>query len=217
MSRLDNITGMAQKMFGKLVNETKPAEVNKTTKVIEGIDKPKKSNNELKEILVTQEKAIESLTRTVMSNEDKINQIYDQIIGQKSNLDSVQSTISQQENIMVEQIESLKEDNKQCMAQLKETILSQEGNDAEKLDKILQDAIKDLLSLQQAQTKEINRAIMSVKTEVGSIHGNVTDTVNKKMDEVSRVGYNSRIWTLVFVILNFIGLTGYIVYDLLLK
>lgn len=214
MSRFDNISGMAQKVFGRIVNETKPVETNKAA-VEKNSSKSMADRKlkEVKEILIAQEKVVESLTRTVMANEEKINQIYDQIIGQKDTFDNVQNTISQQEGIMAKQIESLKEDNKQCMTQLKETILSQEGTDTEKLDAMMKEAIKDLLSLQQAQTKEVNRAIMSVKTEVGSIHGNVTETINKQLKEYSKVGSSTRIWILIIAILNFLGLVGYIVYD----
>ncbi len=235
MSRLNNIIGKTQEVFGKLMeaptkttntSQTKAnaPEVKPVTKtvvkpqiVVEQDPANAAKLEKVMIILTAQEDMVKSLADTVKANDEKINKVYDQLLNQKSTFDSVSNTIDQQESIMSTQIDALKEDNKQCMTQLKDVIMSKESSEGERIESIMNEAIEGLFSQQKAHTLELNRTIMSLKTSVDESTENTLDAIDKKVGSLLGAGKAIRIWILVITILNFLGLGGYVAYDLFLK
>lgn len=218
MSRLDDMVGKTREVFDKFVgnNQASPqVKSNAETPASKSEPQPepqviikevlkkdiesKEMLNKVMTLLEAQEALVASLADTVKANDAKLNQGFDQ-----------------QEDAMTDKIAILKEDNKQCMSQLKDVIMTKDNLEVERMEDMMKVSLEGIMAEHKAHTLEVNRTLMSLKT---SLEGSVEakgESILKDIKAISGHGKGVRIMTLIIVILNFLGLAGYIAYDILL-
>jgi len=224
MSKFDTFKEKTGKIIGKIVDGSRITESEKMKPINKSVSTPSQQasvTNEKMEMilqmLAEQEEEVIKLGETAARNDTKINLIYEQLMEQKSTFTTVGSAINEQEDIMKAQLVALKEDNQQCVNQLKDMIAEKGGPDVAVVEDIIKSNMDEVMKQQRTNTLETGRTIMTVKTslekDVEQIEDNISNVVKsimKKSDRKSGV-------LLVITIMNFLLLVGYIVYELLIK
>lgn len=223
MSKFDEFKEKTGKIITKIMENGKREEENAEVleHSIKQTGKEKNISSEKIETIVNmlkeQEGRVTELAETIVDNDNKINLVYTQLVEQKSVFKSVEEAIDQQEDIMKNQMEVLKEDNKQCMTQLKDIVTVKGESEEEAICDMIKVNSDEMIKQQRTNTLETGRTLMTMKI---SIEKDIEE-LKKSLNEAMEMSYkkNNKIHSIILMmtIINIIVVVGYIVFTLIIK
>ncbi len=220
MAKTNRMQIKPNEVINKIIDQAKAMTVRQSQMGGQEVQQEAQSTAAVEEmisLLKEQESFLEKLSQTVANNDQKINGVHVQLEQQKSVFDRVAETIDQQESILANQVDSLKEDNRACVTQLKDMMTQNQSFDYDAMEVAFKDTSEALMDQQRSHTVEMDRMLMSIKTSLEKNIEKTKGVLEKKIDLNANQGRSVRSTTLIISIVNLLCLIGYIVYDILLK
>lgn len=205
---LSRLLDQAKEMTNKPVQEfSHSISENVSNQSLDYIDKHYKvikneTLDELLELIKNQQTQLQQLAEVVKASDGKMDAVEGKLSGA---VDANGRRIITIEEQLAGQVEVLREDNRQCAAELKEMI---EGNG--------QVDMEGLMSQQRAHTVEVDRMLMSLKTSLEKNIEKTRGSLEKQIEASAGKGVGAVRVATIFSILNFLAILGYVVYTLVL-
>lgn len=224
MAITNKITEVTQKVFNKIIDKSKelPDKFKYNKEIVPIVVKKEGNNKEELETIVKMLKSkdhiISELMEVVSNHDEKMNRIYDQLLQQEMVVkDATVAAANRQEDSMLTQIGVLKEENKECITELKGMMLNRDSKDIEEFEKIINSYSEDIIRQYKSNSIELDRMLMAMKSGIEKKIDKFNEVINKRIDAIGNKNKKTIVFILIITIINFIGLYGYIAYDLLFK
>lgn len=166
--------------------------------------------------VVAKNETMDGLVQLLKNQETYLTRLSDVVGDNDSRIAEMQKKLDHQEEILADQVEILKADNRACATELKDIISNNGQVDYDAFEGAFKESGDNLMNQQRAHTVEMDRMLMSLKTSLEKNIEKTKGAIEKKVEISAAAGKSTNKWVLIISIINLICLVGFIAYSLVM-